>query len=300
MNSSDKILAYLENALSQPERVSLENEINKDPNLKMEFELQNDIIQGIQQVRKAELKAMLNNVPVGGGGIGSNLTVTHYISAAFLTILVGMGVFYLLPDDPENSLSATSNEVTQNTESKEETVDISDVDKASTMVPKEITKKEVEPVAKPEEGILDKPTTEQVENIDIEENTTSLEENLTLAKPSVLESFNTIINDTDKIDIPEHSLLEKSDIESTMVVKIENKFKEFYNHYQFKNNSLILYGDFNDTYEIIDLHKIGKRAIYLYYEGHYHHLSTEQNTIAKLIVVEDSSIITQLDNLRKE
>ncbi|MDH5605250.1 MAG: hypothetical protein OEY51_14965, partial [Cyclobacteriaceae bacterium] len=132
-----------------------------------------------------------------------------------------------------------------------------------------------------------------------EEKVLSAEENLALVKPKALDVFDAS-NEPDNVELPENALLEKSDFETKFLVSRENKFKEFDFHYQFKSNTLILYGNFDDTYEILDLNKNGNRAIYLYYKGAYHALDVDQVTIIRLSALNDSTIIEQLDNLRKK
>src|SRR5258706_16033058 len=67
MSNFELIDDYLTNRLGEQERVSFEQRLGSDPALKADVDLQKHIVAGVKKTRAAELKAMLNNVPVGGG-----------------------------------------------------------------------------------------------------------------------------------------------------------------------------------------------------------------------------------------
>ena len=67
MSNFELIDDYLTNRLEEQERVSFEQRLGSDPALKADVDLQKHIVEGVKKARAAELKAMLNNVPVGGG-----------------------------------------------------------------------------------------------------------------------------------------------------------------------------------------------------------------------------------------
>ncbi|MFN7494131.1 MAG: anti-sigma factor family protein, partial [Cyclobacteriaceae bacterium] len=55
---------YLTNRLSDSDKAAFENQMATDPALKAEVELQKQIIESVRKARAAELKTMLNQVPV--------------------------------------------------------------------------------------------------------------------------------------------------------------------------------------------------------------------------------------------
>src|SRR5260221_14225545 len=67
MSNFELIDDYLTNRLGEQERVSFEQRLGSDPALKADVDLQKHIVAGVKKARAAELKAMLNNGPVGGG-----------------------------------------------------------------------------------------------------------------------------------------------------------------------------------------------------------------------------------------
>lgn len=68
---------YLANRMSAEERSTFELRLNGDPSLQNEYDLQKQVVEIIRQARAAELKAMLNKVPVPsqGNSVGTKLTV---------------------------------------------------------------------------------------------------------------------------------------------------------------------------------------------------------------------------------
>jgi len=296
MNNSDRILAYLENTLSQSERAALEGEILKDPGLKTELDLQSEIIKGIQELRKAELKQMLNNVPVGGGNIASSITGTQYFAAAVTTALIGAGTYFMWPENTDIEAQAASNLI----ESVEPEIAEAPENNAEVLSVPEENKKDLETTSVVPKNLAETSSVAEEKKADIVEETETVaipEENIALVRPEIIESFEDEKQPSD-IKLPENNLLEKAPSESTLIVETENKFKEFNFHYQVKNNKLLLYGNFEDTYEIIDLIKGSKRTPYLYYQGKYYPVNLNQATIVQLSEVSENNIIEQLDNLR--
>lgn len=69
MSNSELIDDYLTNRLSEQDRKSFEQQMDSNPALKADVELQKEIINGLKAARAAELKAMLNKVPISSPGI---------------------------------------------------------------------------------------------------------------------------------------------------------------------------------------------------------------------------------------
>src|SRR6478609_8420878 len=65
MNNIELIDDYLTNRLTEKEKGAFEQQLASDPSLKADVELQKNIVEGIKGARAAELKSMLNNVPIG-------------------------------------------------------------------------------------------------------------------------------------------------------------------------------------------------------------------------------------------
>ena len=64
MENFEKVEAYFNNELNDSEKNDFLNEVESNAELKSEYNFQNEVINGIKEARKAELKAMLDKVPI--------------------------------------------------------------------------------------------------------------------------------------------------------------------------------------------------------------------------------------------
>ena len=110
MNNFEKIEAYFNNELSSSEKNEFLNEIESNSELKSEYNFQNDIINGIKEARKAELKAMLDKVPIDSTGTASTSLYKVFVGGA-ATILIGTSIWYDVNSDSEVSTSENKIEV---------------------------------------------------------------------------------------------------------------------------------------------------------------------------------------------
>ena len=101
MNNFELIDDYLANRLQEQDRKAFEQQLDGDPALKEEVEFQQQVVHGVRQARVAELKSMLNNVPVSG-----NYWSGGKIAAAVVTAgIVSTGLYFYVN---ENEVSMTS------------------------------------------------------------------------------------------------------------------------------------------------------------------------------------------------
>src|SRR5688572_2182382 len=78
---------YLAGRLTDKERLAFEDKLGTDPELKNEYELQQQLVNGVKKARVTELKAMLNNVPVPAVHGGETTLATK---VALWTVVVGL------------------------------------------------------------------------------------------------------------------------------------------------------------------------------------------------------------------
>src|SRR5436190_1701308 len=89
----EKIEAYLAGKLNAADKLALEEGMTKDPLLKNEVELQNDIIESLKNSRKIQLKNRLNTIDMNTASTGVSSAVK--IAASFITVgIVGAGLYY--------------------------------------------------------------------------------------------------------------------------------------------------------------------------------------------------------------
>src|SRR5688500_16899705 len=82
---------YLTNRLNPADKAYVENRLKQDPDLQREYTIQQNIAEGLRTARKAELKAMLNAVPIPAGG-GASL-VTKLVGAGTVALIIGVGIY---------------------------------------------------------------------------------------------------------------------------------------------------------------------------------------------------------------
>lgn len=265
-NYTELIEDYLVGNLSEKERLEFENQLNTDPLLRKEFQLQEDIIGSIRNVRKAELKSMLNNVQVSTGpgpGLFSLKLTAGLIGAAIL----GVGTYFYVNREEktnENNIEIVDDSLTAEEENN-----------GSAMVPKETT---------PEVGILGKG-----ENGG--DAVTSNEETTDNPEPTVIEKEPILDTETDNT-IAENKETEEVAKEGLTSDKNPDAF-----HYQFNDNKLYLYGDFKGIpYDIITLTQDSSEQLFMYYNQKYYYLDQNQKSIKPFKLVEDSVLIKQLED----
>ncbi len=286
MSNFELIDDYLTNRLSEQDRKSFEQQLASDPTLKADLSRQEEIIQGLKAARAAELKGMLNKVPI--------TTPTIYLSPLRVAAgLIGTAVIataiYLYIDNKDNlnpgQLSSSFADSIRQTEQKgveikldsasnkdelNEINSIQPIDKKENAVE---TKKETTPSAADNTKQENKPVIDLVDPTeDLTENTSSP------AKSGVNNSTIAIA----KIDVD--------------VISSERKFKS---HYQFANGRLVLYGNFDSgLYEIIEVNAQHSRSLFLYYKASYYLLDEAKREVTVLKEISDPVLIQKLKTFR--
>ena len=298
MNIEERIAAYHDGELTPDERFDLESELSSNPELKAEYDLQNEIIEGIKSARKAELKTMMNNVPIGGITSTGTGKVIQYTSAAVITAIIGFGLYYFWPDKQIEQLNRPTTEEVDNTAENrvagEQSQDIASTEIPDTDLNNVSESESISSSPSNKKSEINSELSKKVEQIP----ETTTEVNTESAKPSIIDGFDQ--EETSEPDIPENSLLDKSDNGGEAILsEVISDVRKYNFHYKFLNGRLILYGEFQVTYEILDFMQGDERNVYLYYKGKYYPLILNQSEISPLKDISDSSIIKGLENRRK-
>ncbi|MEM9859343.1 MAG: hypothetical protein AAF843_18455, partial [Bacteroidota bacterium] len=93
MDNLELIDAYLRDEMNTSQKVSFEEQMASDPKLQGEFEFQNQVVSGIKEARKVQLKAMLDNVAVGGSLVES-LSAGKIVAGLLVSAVIGWGIYY--------------------------------------------------------------------------------------------------------------------------------------------------------------------------------------------------------------
>lgn len=278
---------YISNRLSAEDKAAFEQQLDADPGLKSEYQLQNRIAESIRQARALELKAMLKSVPTSalhGGGSSAALKATMWIAAA---AIVGTGLyFYLKPEAP--AVTPVPQEISQDTTTPS----------ASSEAPKDeqqapvVTDQEQPKTAKQKPAAdAQQPSTEP-ENTDAGEPT---------AERPAIQAFDPSAETNDSA-APKAEATESTTkvVRGTIPVQTDNSNRKYNFHYQIKDGMVYLYGPFKkDLYEIMEFFSDNnKRTIFLFHQNNYYLLNEDNTKVKPLTSINDPLLLKKLKEYR--
>ncbi len=288
MSNFELIDDYLTNRLSEQARKSFEQQMDSDSALKADVELQKEIIQGLKSARAAELKAMLNNVPVSTFKI--NLSPLRLAAGLIGTAVVATGLYFYFntndnltpikvsspPTDSVTRLEQNAPELNQDKDTPPLNNDLNTTPKPAGSDEKTIQSK------KQDTDVVDSNTKQESKPvIDLVDPTEELNDNVPGTSPVKSGANNSTIS-VAKINID--------------VISSERKYKS---HYQFINGRLVLYGNFDKgLYEIIEVNAQRSRSLFLYYKTSYFLLDETQHEITALKEISDPVLKEKLKAFR--
>lgn len=280
MSNTELVNAYFDGQLSEVEQEQLLKNLDTDAKLKEEFELQSDIIEGLKNARKAELKARLDNVTIGSG-VSSGLTLGQVAAAGGVILLAGT-LFYFSSTEPnEQGLEVSPKEVTE---------DVADL--VSAIEDKSSSNQEL---VTEENKLATEDSKETIEEVQAQE-----KEAPEINKPIAIEPIEIIEDDDNDTFLPEESA---SNVENTayspVEVSIDNNKRRYSFHYQMKEGKLFLYGDFEKTlYEILEFNSAGGKILYLFYKDKFYNLDRKQESITELSEITQPELLKSLKEAR--
>lgn len=286
------VTKYLEGGMTGSEQYIFEDQLTSDPLLKTEFEHQNEIVNGLKEFRKTQLKTRLNNLTVGPGIIGvlSQSVSMKTLSYVVTSILIGAGSYYYF-NGPRKPKAVNLSYV----ESRLDFL-LPEIDYSNNAVDLSYKYNQNTDLT---EWIIEEETKK---NGEAEEQTNKI----SLIDFSVPEVHDDVSTD----DTPEpEQILEKAVARSESFVAagefskvdIENVVNNRYKfHYKLDNNKLYLYGKFEASpYEIIEINSFQSKKLFFYYNRNYFKLNQNVNDISPLLKIENPEIITELNILKK-
>lgn len=288
LTNEEFVSSYLDNALSQAERLDFENRLLHDPELKEEFDFQKDLVEGIKEVRRLELKSRLSNIPVNSP-VYQTIGLKA-VAIASITAGVGLGAYFYLSS--EDAIQLSDIDLTENQIVEAEKTRVPEVPKAITPILQEPAQEQEKPViiskTKTDTEAVAKNTEEISEPKEIVPN---------VIQPDVVESFED--EDVNTEDIAIENQFENLDnikegVEETVeIATVKDKRNKF--HYKFFENKLYLLGSFDDMpYEILELNTQKGKSYFLYYNDNFYQLNTEQVKPAPLVKIENDSLVNEL------
>jgi len=288
MNNFELIDDYLTNRLGEPDKVALEQQLRSDSTLRAEVDIQSQIIEGLKSARAADLKAMLNNVPVQS--VPVEFSVLKIATGLIGTIaIISAAYFYFngnsepelqTPEPIEDSIKQDEEARLQESDDvaqiEEKTTNESVVEEGSVKEQKKIEKKPIistpsdkadtpQPVGKPVIDVID-PSEDLTESSPTRGSSSALKPILTLPK---------------------------------MNVEVDSSSKKYPFHYQFTSGKVVLFGSFDRSlYEIIEVNG-GSHSLFLFYKDNYYKLDDSRTDITALEVIRDKTLIQKLKEYRK-
>jgi hypothetical protein len=288
MSNLELIDDYLTNRLNEQDRKSFEKQMDSDPALKADVELQKEIIQGLKAARAAELKAMLNNVPVGT--FAFKLSPLQIASGILGAAIIATSVYFYL-NTTDNITPATEiSPVTDSINQQEQNSPELKPDKDTTPLVNEIDNHPKPAGAEENTSQLGKQETNGVDSNTKQE-----------SKPVIdLVDPTEELNENDPSPSPVKSGANNSTISVAKInVDINTSERKYKSHYQFTNGKLVLYGNFNNgLYEIIEVNAQQSRSLFLYYKASYFLLDETQREITPLKEISDPVLKEKLKAFR--
>jgi len=279
---------YLDNEMSEIQRLEFENQLVQDSSLKEEYHLQKDLIEGIKEARRLELKARLDNIP-----INTPLFQTigfKSVMIASVTAGIGLGAYYFL--NQKSDAPASQIDITKNQLVIEDLDKIPNVPEAITPIVDEGTKEK----KKVQEATpIQKDTKSEPIALNTEEESKVIEPNV--IEPDVVEDFSDEDFTSEEI-APENQVNSiekvKENVENAVeVATIQDRKNKF--HYKFFENKLYLLGNFDEMpYEIIELNSKSGKSYFLFYDDSFYKLKSDQLKPAPLVKIENDSLVNEL------
>jgi hypothetical protein len=282
---------YLRNKLSAQDKSAFEEMLRNDAGLQKEMRVQQQVVNSLRSARVAELKQMLNNVPITALPAESTGTSVAAKIAALLVVagLVGGGLYIYYNSENESAQ-------TIGTDSMALTPSTTPTDNATSS-----TTENVVPPATEGGDTDDTAATTPSESNDTKSANSKVTDSVAPAPRNVFEPSEEI--KSNEPAVPSDSGKGNAGTISTPSIAIEagiNGNNGKYNfHYQFKDNKLFLYGVFEkNLYELMEFFSNNKRTLFLYYKDNYYLLNEDDNKIKRLAPIADQALLKKLKDYR--
>lgn len=298
MSNYNLIEAYLDNEMSAEERRNFEQQLSENSELKQELGFQQELVAGIQEARRMELKAMLDAVSISGGSsVGGSALVGKIVVGLMLVGAITAGIYYFpgqeavreyLPvadnhsEESYDDLVNLPAEEVESVEDAEEQAEPADATSSSSQLD-QVTEEEpmTEVKVKEESPVVTKPN---------------------IRTPETIAAFDREEEALDSMHVPGNTRTEEKEPSmATIDVTVDNTRKKYTFHYQLKGGKLFLYGDFSSgLYEILEFNARKGKTLFLYFDGKYYDLNDDQERIVKLVPVKEKSLIEKLEEVRRD
>lgn len=272
---------YLSNRLNAEDKAVFEKQVQADPQLAQELNIQKGLVEGLKQARVAELKSMLNNIPVSPVSGGSSL-LTKVGTWVVVAGLVITGIYFYSTQE-EDTASGTKKIAGQTPEVQPEVVEVPETESEAAPEKQE---EPATPVDKTEKKKAD-------QKPEVTEPAT--------AKPDVFVPADETDEETKKYEREQMENIKEAFVTSSIVVETDTMSKKYSFHYVFRDSKLILYGAFEkNVYEILEFIGDEKRTVVLFYKSNYYLLDIDKTEATRLSPIRDPKLLKMLKTHRNK
>lgn len=263
---------YLSNQMEGSEREAFERRLQQEADLSKELRMQQHLVEGIRTARVAQLKSMLNAVPVTSIPSTHTALIAKIGSVVIVTGALLTATYVFFKKNPETP--QTIQEEVQRTPEPEVTSEpVTDVKPAEETV-----------VAKPEKVETSAP--KAIEN-----------------KP-VIKAYDPAQEESEPVQEYEKEQLEiisKAFVTSSIEVETNTLDKRYSFHYVFNDGKLILYGSFEkNLYEILEfITDDEERTVVLFYKSNYYLLDINKTNPTPLSPIRNKQLLKKLTEYRE-
>lgn len=300
-NYNEIIDKYVSDKLTDQEKIDFSNMIDGDPSLAQEISLQEDIVSGLKEQRKAELKARLSSLEVPAG---MSLTTKAIIAGSVIaTLFIGWTTYSNLKDTPTAQvLETVDNEKVNMNPTVKEVITKQETASSSNNSAADASKPQLESVeanavntSQVTEPTLVDISAEEVLIVDVNTNAIVHDD---ISEPDMDEDV-TITKGIH--DVPNHNLGQtdtKNASNSHHIDIVTSKNKEIQYTWNKRSDKLTFFGKFDKSapYFLIDM--VDSDQLYLKYQGDYYFLINSKEKLR----LEDSKVTDErlISNLEKK
>ncbi|MFD0998468.1 hypothetical protein ACFQ21_04090 [Ohtaekwangia kribbensis] len=298
---------YLRNKLNAADKATFEQKLQADADLQREYKLQQKIAEGLRQARTAELKNMLNNIPVSSvHGSEISIGVKTLISIT-VAGLVATGIYlYLDKEETEvpaqQQIAKTETPAEVPTEHQTEPAPANEAEATTTAPasssPATETPQPDQPKQQP--AVTNQQPATNKESTSVTKPVIAPKQKDSVSKPEIhvfepgeeTESTKAVDDKTATESTPKAN-------KTTLTVKTDANNKKYNFHYQFKNGELYLFGPFDKKLiEIMEFFSDNKHTVFLFHENKYYLLNEANEKVKPLTSITDPTLIKKLKEHR--
>ncbi len=287
-NFEELLHRYFEGQLSEKEIISLNDALKSDPSLKQEFDFQTEVVRGLKNYRKQQLKMRLESVKVPGSLLATLLSSNGIVATVATTIALS-GSVLLYNNFFANEKAGEPAYISFG----EQNTALPEITPAPSIPKPLIEDDEKSPILADQQQVNE--DAESVEVLASNQASFPTDTNISIQLPSIPEELTSENNpETDEIksnSAPEIAEI-KTESDHIEVATLRDEALDF--HYKFSESKLYLYGSYDSPYEIIELIAQSEKKLFFNYEGRFYFIRPTIKPLP-LIEITDPELVNELE-----